>query len=220
MSLKSSVKIVMIGLSVTFILRLVGTLLPSFFEARILAVPAAGIHLMTNAFLVYFFLLFARDYLDRERESLRSAALWAGAGAVINAVANLRFIISMVHSAAIPDFLRDDFVDLIGPLMGFALMLAFFVRFRNRLLPDERPELKRGTRSAVFGYALFILLQAVVLINYYISGTSEPSVIPGILIWFTLPLLIIGFIAILDFYRLFHRYLQWSWRPTPERDRP
>ena len=219
MSIISSVRIVILGLTTSFILRLVGTLVPSLFESYTLAVISVNIHLATNIFLAYFFLLLARDYLDQQRENLRSAALWAGAGSVIYALMNLRFVLRKLRMVTIPGFLRDSYIDTIGPLIGIIFILAFFVRFKKNLLPDERPDLKRGTRSAVFGYTLFTIMHVAILLNYYISDTSKPSHISGIFRWFILPLLFVGFIAILDFYRLFHRYLRWSRPSTLKRDR-
>jgi len=208
-----SVKIVIFGLAISFILRFAGTLFPSLFESYTPAVLTAGVHLATNAFLAYFFLLLARDYLDQQREQLRSAALWAGAGSVTVVLVNLRFVLSSIRGIIMPGFFRDSFIDTVGPLIGVVLILAFFVCFRRNLLPDERPDLKRGTRSAVFGYTLFTILNIAILLYNKISDNFERSRTSNIFEWLILPIVFVGFIAILDFYRLFLRYLQWS-RPS------
>jgi hypothetical protein len=167
------------------------------------------IPLFTNLILAYFFYIFARDYLDHRRENLRSTALWAGVGALIHAFMNLRFIINSTNPYVLPEFIRDEFVDMIFPLIGVVFILIFFIQYHNALFPAERTGLDRATRSAIGGYAAISLLQIVVLGNHYLSEASfkQSDKVP-VLVWVVFPVLAISLIAILDFYWSFLRFLK------------
>jgi hypothetical protein len=211
MTLLTSTRLAIGGLICTFLLRLVGTFVPSAFRIEQVAVGSTGLHLISSVAVMLFFVLFLRDYLDQSRKTLRQRAYLAIAGAALSPVLALRTLLVIVDPYSLPKVLRSPTIEVVLPVMGSTLMLVFFSELGRRLLPAERPTLKRPTTAATSGFGILLVLQMIVLLNYLATGSVRWfSSYSGLLAVGVLPLIAAAFLAILSFFISFHRHLTYA----------
>jgi hypothetical protein len=208
MRLLTAAKLAIGSLICTYLLRLLGTVVPQAFRIEQMAAGAAGLHFVCGTALLVFFVLFLTEYIQQFREGLRDATYWAIAGAFVSPLLSLRALVLIVDPYILPGALRSPTIKAVLPVIGSVLVLVFFVRFREHLLPSERPALQRAVSHAALGFTVLFLLQTIVLLNYlatgtlrWLSGFSRLGSL-GLLLLITLAVL-----AILSFFISFHRHL-------------
>lgn len=208
MTLLTATKLAIGSVICTYLLRLLGTVMPRAFRIEQVAAGAAGLHLVCGVALVIFFVLFLTEYTGRSRETMRHVAYWAIAGAFVNPLLSLRALLLIVDPYALGPFLRSHAVSSVAPWVGSILFLIFFVRLRDALRPAERSALQKPTTAAAIGFAVLFVLQTIVLLNFMATGTTQwLSNHAGWLAVGVLPVITAVTLAILAFFFSFHRHL-------------
>lgn len=208
MTLRTATRLAMGGLICTFLIRLVGTFVPSVFKIEQVAVGATGLHLVSGVAVMLFFVLFLMEYLEQSREALRRSTQWAIAGAAVSPLLAFRTLLLIVDPYSLPKTLRSPTVEAVLPAMGSILILVFFVKLQESLLPSERPALQKPSAAACIGFTVLFVLQTIVLLNYLATGSLRWfSSYSGVVTIGLLSVITGVFLAILSFLISFHRHL-------------
>lgn len=208
MTLRAATRLAIGGLICTFLIRLVGTFVPSAFRIEQVAVGATGLHLVSGVAVMLFFVLFLTEYLEQSREALRRSTQWAIAGAALSPLLAFRTLLLIVDPYSLPKTLRSPLVEAVLPVVGSILILVFFVKLGEFLLPTERLKLKKTVTAASIGFTVLFVLQTIVLLNYMATGSLRwLSSYSGVVTIGLLSVITGVFLAILSFFISFHKHL-------------
>lgn len=187
-SLRSAALAALVTMCCTFVLRTAGTLSPALFTDLALARIAIVVRLLESAALVLFFVVFLRNYVRGKRGPLREATLWAIVGTVVALLPTVKHLLHMSHVYPVESLIGSDHLEALAPLLGSVAMLGFFIVLRRDLDGGLRrepsgdvragvagqkqhgPRLVRATTVAAVGSGVFVLLNAIVVVNYFASG--------------------------------------------------
>jgi hypothetical protein len=201
----------MCGLCATFVLRTAATFSTELFTSPLVAQAAVWTHLISAATMVWFFLAFLSDLSEvtsSEPPPLRRATATAAAGAAMALLVPLQTVLRISDIAPFSAFVRSPWLEPIAPLIATVAILIFFAAYRRELVKPEDARLQGATSAAMWAYALFTVLNLVVLALYMGSGELRWLTQMGPAIaWITLPLVAAGFAAVLYFYWTLSKYL-------------
>ena len=192
-SLKNAALAALVTMCATFVLRTAGTLSPTLFTDLAMARIAMVVRLSESTALVLFFVIFLRNYVRGERGPLREATLWAIVGTVVALLPTVKHLLHQLHVYPVESLIWSDHLEPLAPLLGSIAMLGFFIVLRRELDEDWRrdlssdvrpgagaaereqhgPRLVRATTWAAIGSGVFVLLNSIVLVNYFASGEQR-----------------------------------------------
>jgi hypothetical protein len=158
--------------------------------------------------MVWFFLAFFLELTSPERPALRRAAATAAVGATIAALVPLQTLLRILDVAPFSAFVRSPWLEPIAPLIATVAILIFFAVYRRERVKPEEAQLQGAASAAMWAYALFTVLNLVVLALYMSSGELRWLTQMGPAVaWITLPLVAAGFAAVLYFFVTLSRCL-------------
>ena len=208
MTLLTSTRLAIASLICTYLLRLVGTAMPSAFRVELVAAGATGLHLVCGVAMLLFFIQFLTQYVQRSRVVLRHATYWAVAGAALNPLLAFKTLILIVDPYSLPKAVRSPTVDAVLPAVGSVLLLAFFVKLRENLLLTEQRALQKSATAATLGFTVLFALQTTVLLNFLAAGSFGWLLSYSTLVTVgMIPIITLAVLAILSFFVSFHRHL-------------
>ena len=205
-----------LGICATFVLRTAATFSTQLFTHPAVARAAVWTHLFSAAAMLWFFLAFYVELTSPARPALRRATATAAAGAAIACLVPLQTLLRIFDVAPFSGFVRSPWLAPIAPLISTVAILIFFTAYRRDLGRVEDEQLQGATRAAMWAYALFTVLNLVVLALYMTSGELRWLTQRGPAIaWITLPLVAAGFAAVLFFFWTLTRHLAGRSAPLP-----
>jgi len=208
MNLRLATLAAMLGICATFVLRTAATFSTQLFTSPLVAQAAVWTHLFSTIAMLWFFLAFFREMTSPERPALRRATVTAAVGATMAALVPLQTLLRISDVAPFSAFVRSPWLAPIAPLIATVAILIFFAAYRRELARPEDSQLQGATTGAMWAYALFTVLNLVVLALYMSSGELRWLTQMGPAVaWITLPIVAAGFAAALYFYWTMSKYL-------------
>lgn len=207
MDLKRATLFVIIGMCCTFVLRLLGTMVPGGFGGIFVARLAVAVYLLSGLAAVLFFAYFHREYARENQPDLRNAAALAAIGAAASLLIHLKGVWMVYGVRLLPGaFIVSHWMELLFPVFGLATALYFFVILRREATAGGDSLIAKTSRFAAAGYVIFLVMQAVTIFNYLATGKfkwiSEYSRTVSLVAF---PFVFAGFIAILYFFVTFYK---------------
>ena len=216
MNLRIATFAAILGVVATFAVRTAATFSPLLFTNPPVAQAAIWTHLFSAATMIWFFLAFFVEMTNPRHPALRRSAGLAAAGATMALLVPLQTILRIVGVAPFSTFVRSPWLGPIAPLIATVAILIFFAVYRRDLVRSEEIQLRDAAGAAMWAYALFTLLNLVVLALYMRSGELRWLTQRGpVVAWITLPLVAAGIAAVLYFFVMFSRYISQRSKPLP-----
>ena len=208
MNLRVATLAAALGIVAVFVLRTAATFSSQLFTHPVVAQAGVWTHLFSTAAMLWFFVAFFLEMTDPSRPALRRAAATAAAGAVIAFLVPLQTLLRIAGIAPFSGFVRSPWLEPIAPLIATVAILVFFAVCRRDLIRSEEAQLRDAAGAAMWAYALFTVLNLVVLALYMSSGELRWLTQRGPMVaWITLPLVAAGLAAVLYFFVMLSRHL-------------
>jgi hypothetical protein len=226
-SLKNAALAALVTMCCIFVLRTAGTMSPTLFTDLTMARVATVVRLLAGTALVLFFVIFLRNYVRGKRGPLREVTLWAIVGTVAALLPTVKHLLHMSHVYPVESLIWSHHLEALTPLLGTVALLGFFIVLRRELDEDLRrdlsgdvlagtgaaehrqrgPRLARATTRAAIGSGVFVLLNAIVLVNYFASGelrwlAESTRPIVGLLLYLVV---MVAFAALASFFFVLYR---------------
>ena len=210
--LRTATLLAAIGISYFFVLRIVGTFLPGVFRNLVVAQVVQTLSFLASLTIVLFFVLFYRDYVDRERLRLKKVTVVAIHGALALLFVNIKGLLLVFGKYISPNLefalSRSDYVGTVLTWASAVLILVFFVVFYRELSPSEQRRLKRAVLWAAFGSAVGVLCLTFVLVNHLSFGEIRlfAGLSTGVALAL-LPIFAFSFLTTIYFFSCFYQML-------------
>ena len=208
MRLKTATLFVVVGTCYIFIAGTLGILIPDLFTNLRIAQTNTVLHALFSLAALLFFVLFYKDFIQKDETSLKRGARLAIAGIGLLFLLHLKGLLLAFDATAFPYLLHPHFIEPILPWMSSVSILLFFILFYRTTTGKDRSQLRTAILSAVIGSSVSALLRTVTLFLYVRSGgvrwaadlaRKAPAVV--------LPVSTIGFIFTLYFFVSFYEQL-------------
>jgi hypothetical protein len=207
--LRKMTLIVIIGIVSSFSIRTFGTVFPQIFK-NLFVVKAS---ILINSFFILshllFWFFFYKEYASTKNAVLKKVCILAIIGSLAVSflyIKNLPFVFEM--NIGFPLFLMNPYIDSFVPLISSIFHLIFFMVFKYSLELEEERMLSRPISSIIVGISFILFFHLIVLINFLTTKNFLwLEHMPKLVSVGTIPLLIIAFLLILNFYYRFYYFL-------------
>ena len=197
MRLRTATLLAITAFTYIFIIKTIGTVFPFIALVSIYVKITETLSLIASFALVYFYVIFYKDYVQKEQTKLRIATSLAVIIIVLSMSIEVIRLLQVFDVTFIPATSKIRHTEVIVPLAGALTMLFFFVSFYNENLFENQMNLKKATSLAIVGASAFVLLYISVVVNYfYYIETRQPL---GI-IWNSEVSYIIGSVVIIFYF--------------------
>lgn len=218
MNLKKSSLLAIIGISYTFAQRTIGTFLPGLFKTPIVGQTTTLLSLLSTLTIVLFVIYFYKEYVQRDQQKLRNAALLAIIG--LSAILLLqvrglfhvfdRLSISLYNiSQSLFRLVISRSIENYQPFIIWVssiFILYFFFVFYREMLDTNQTTLKNATLFAVLGSALGALIRSFSLvIHLFFREVRWFHDVSGKFAIILFPLFAFTFVTVLYFFRTFYK---------------
>ena len=175
MRLRSATLLAITAFTYIFIVKTIGTVFPFIALVSIYVKITETLSLIASLALVYFYIVFYKDFVREEQAKLRIATALVVVIIVVSMFIELIRLMQAFDLTFIPATSKFRHTEVIVPLAGAIIMLFFFVSFYNENLFENMMGLKKATSLAIVGASAFILLYISVVVNYfYFVETRQP----------------------------------------------
>ncbi len=209
MRLKRATLLTIIGISYTFALRTIGTFLLDIFKILIVAQAIQIMSFLANLTIVFFFISFYKDYVEREQIKLKKASILAIIGSSLLLLLHIEGLFIIFNVYTLSYLVRSHYNEPIVPWVSSIFILVFFIIFYKDTIQKEQIKLKKATLSAIIGSSIGTLERTFILFNYLYSREVR---------WFSdlsrkiqiifIPIFAFSFIAVLYFFLSFYKEQQ------------
>lgn len=206
MRLRRATLLAIIGISYTFALRTIGTFLPDIFRNLIVVQFTQIMSFLASLTIVFFFISFYKDYVERERIKLRNISILAIIGTSAMSLLHIKGLFIVFNVYTLSYLVKSHYIEAIIPLVSSIFILLFFIFFHKETLRKGDKKLRKATLSATIGSSIGTLERTFVLFNYFYSREVR---------WFSdlsrkiqiifIPIFVFSFIAILYFFLSFYK---------------
>jgi hypothetical protein len=204
--LKKATLLVIIGISYLFLSRVLGTILPDIFRNILVARVNVVISFHAGLAMLFFFVSFFREYIQKEQVALRRASAMAIIGSSAMLLLLTKALIVVLNSRLFTDTIGWRYMDILIPAASSILVLFFFIGFFRETGRQEQAELRRAAQWAAIGSAISVLVQAIVLLNYVLSSRIVLlSDFRGPIMIALAPLVVFSFITFFYFFLVFYK---------------
>ncbi len=223
MNLKHATFAAILAICYYFLLRTVGTLLPSLFHSILIAQISQVLTVLSILSILLFFVFFYREFIPAEKIRLKQATVLAILGSAIMVVLAGRSLLTTFPKpqSAIYGFSPQLYqLVMSGGFQKFStlsewvnslIILYFAVVLYHEIIEGQEPGFKRAALFAVIGSSISALIQSLSFLNYLLFLLLGWS--PGLsraLLFVFLPVSLIGFAAMLYFLLFFYRKVKTS----------
>jgi len=179
MRLRNATLIAITAFTYIFIIKTIGTVFPFIALVSVYVKITVALSLIASLMLVYFYIIFFKDYLREEQSKLRIATALAAiiiiVGMFTEFIRLMQFFDVSFHVSS-----KIRHTEAIVPLAGAVIMLFFFVSFYNENQFQNQMNLKKATSLAIIGASALVLLHTFIVINYfYFIETRQPFGVIG-----------------------------------------
>ncbi|MCK4322503.1 hypothetical protein KAX08_08325 [candidate division WOR-3 bacterium] len=207
MRLKRATLLAIIGISYAFALRTIGTFLPDIFRNLIVVQFTQIMAFLASLTIVFFFISFYIDYVQKHQINLRNVSILAIIGTSAMSLLHIKGLLRVFNIYIFPNLVYEShYIEAIIPLVSSIFILLFFIFFHKETLRKEDIKLGKATLSAIIGSSIGTLERTFVLFNYFYSREVR---------WFSdlsrkiqiifIPIFVFSFIAILYFFLSFYK---------------
>ncbi|MBL7129053.1 MAG: hypothetical protein ISS16_08725 [Ignavibacteria bacterium] len=180
MRLRTATVLAITAFTYIFIIKTIGTVFPFIALVSIYVKSTETLSLIASFALVYFYVIFYKDYLQKDQAKLRIATSLAVIIIVLSMSIEVIRLMQVFDVTFIPAASKIRHTEAIVPLAGAIIMLFFFVSFYNENLFENQVNLKKATSLAIVGASAFVLLNIIVVVNYfYYVETRQPFGVIG-----------------------------------------
>ena len=192
MRLRNATLIAITAFTYIFMIKTIDTVFPFIALVSVYVKITVALSLIASLMLVYFYIIFFKDYLREEQSKLRIATALV---VIIIIVGMFTEIMRFMQFFDVPFMYASSKIrhtQAIVPLAGAVIMLFFFVSFYNESQFQNQMKLKKATSFAIIGASALVLLHTFIVINYFyfietrqpfgVIGKSEVSYIIGSLV--------------------------------------
>ena len=180
MRLRTATLLAITAFTYIFIIKTIGTVFPFIALVSIYVKITETLSLIASFALVYFYVIFYKDYVQKEQTKLRIATSLAVIIIVLSMSIEVIRLMQVFDVTFIPAASKIRHTEAIVPLAGAIIMLFFFVSFYNENLFENQVNLKKATSLAIVGASAFVLLNIIVVVNYfYYVETRQPFGVIG-----------------------------------------
>lgn len=209
MRLKIATILAIIGLTTTFLTKVIGVLAPSFFS-NIAVMKALGIISLFSFFLVIlFFMIFLIDFVNKEQSLLKIASILIIVGSSAVFILFIKFLLTLFKIIpSIYYYAKPGLLEALIPGIVSIITLFFFIAFYKEMMAKMAFHLKLATILVIVGSLITAILKSIVFINYFSSGIFSWFLAP----FQTFPAIVLilslyWFLTYLYFYVTFYREL-------------
>jgi len=209
MRLKKTTLLAIIGISYTFALRTIGTFLPDIFRNLIVVQFTQIMASLASLTIVFFFISFYKDYVEREQIKLRNVSILAIIGTSAMSLLHIKGLFIVFNVYTLSYLVKPHYIEAIIPWVSSIFILLFFIFFHKETIQKGGKKLRKATLSAIIGSSIGTLERTFVLFNYFYSREVR---------WFSdlsrkiqiifIPIFVVSFIAILHFFLSFYKEQQ------------
>lgn len=206
MRLKKATLLAIIGISYTFALRTIGTFFPDIFGNLIVVQVTQIMSFLANLTIVFFFISFYKDYVEREQIKLKNVSILAIIGSSLLLLLHIEGLFIVFNVYTLSYLVRSHYIEPIVPWVSSIFILIFFIIFHKETIQKEDIKLKKATLSAIIGSSIGTLERTFILFNYLYSREVR---------WFSdlsrkiqiifIPIFAFSFIAVLYFLLSFYK---------------
>lgn len=205
--LKKATLLAIISISYIFVLRTIRTFSSLIFTNLLIIKVTGIISLLASLTIVFFFIYFYKDYLQKEQIKLKMATILV----ILVSLIGLAIQISIVFNITILLYFLMIYlhIDVIVSLFSALFILIFFISFYSQISRKELTKLRKATSLAVIGAGVFTAFQIFSLFNYlyYLRFGYPISLVSNKLIIFLIgiPIISFWFLAELIFFIFFYK---------------
>jgi hypothetical protein len=213
MNLKRVTFLTIIGISYTFILKLLSTFIPNMFAKLITAQITSVLYLLASIIILLFFLSFKRNYIKKEQIKLQQTSVLTIIGACAMIVVNLKFLFLVFdkHSPIylISTLVKYHFIEAVLPWVSSVCILIFFLTFYYDIQSGAQSKLEKPILFAVIGQSIITLILTFTFGFYLDQGLIKRlSDLSNMIMIILIPTVIFSYLFILYFFLAFYKEQQ------------
>ncbi|MCK4237419.1 MAG: hypothetical protein KAX38_09900 [Candidatus Krumholzibacteria bacterium] len=198
--------LVVVGISYTFALRLIGTFWPDIFRNLLVARVSLVLSFLASLTLVLFFIYLREDYVREEQKRLKLASVLVIIGSTAMVLLHVKGLLILFRVYISFYLVGFHHVEAVVPWVCSILILYFFIVIFKETLQDERPKLKKAAMSAVMGSSVAALIRTFILLYHFCSrDVVWFADLPGRIGNVFVPISAVAFIAVLYFFSSFYK---------------
>ncbi len=210
MNLKKITFLTIIGISYTFILKLLGTFIPNMFAKLITAQITSILYLLASITILLFFLSFNRNYVKKEQIKLKQTSVLAIIGVCAMIIVNLKFLFLVFdkYSAIylISSLVKYHFIEVVLPWVSSVCILIFFLTFYYDIHSEAQSKLEKPILFAVIGQSIITLILTFTFGFYLNQGLIKRlSDLSNMIMIILIPTVIFSYLFILYFFSAFYK---------------
>jgi len=198
-----------LGIAWLFLVRFLGSVFPSLFTHMFVNRLTGVLSVLAAAAVLYFYIAFVRDYVEKDQQRLKKAAVWAAAGNCAVLVMYFGTMHNVLNWRILPELFSAAWFFYLAPILPWICALcvfAFFYVFFLEKGHNERRHLPRAKLAALIGAGLSLLLRSIIVVVYLSGGTLRwASDLPSSLNLFTFSLAVVIFLATEFFFLSFYQ---------------
>lgn len=198
-----------LGTAYFFLLRFLGSVAPGLFTGIPLLKLASVLSVFASAAVLYFYIAFLRDYVRKDQNRLRKAAIWAVGGHFVLMVMYFGQMHNILGWRILPELFAARWYGDATPFfpwLALACVLVFFLVFSLEKSHGEKGRLPRAKLAALAGTGLSLVLRSIILAVYLTEGTVRWTAdLPASLNFLTFSLMAASFLALEFFFLSFYK---------------
>ena len=207
--LKYATLLAIIGIFYTFLLRSIGTFMPGLFENLIVARISITTSFLAGLTVVFFFVAFYIDYVEKEQTRLRFVSIFNIIGSCIMTLLMTKGLLLIYNVNVLIYLTRSRYisaVEAVVPWVNSVFILLFFYVFYKEIHHKGKNKLTKATLFAVIGSLIAALMRTFILHTYfYTRQVRWFADLPRKVVFSLFPVLAFSFITILYFFISFYR---------------
>lgn len=180
MRLRNATLLAIMAFTYIFIIKTIGTVFPFIALVSIYVKITETLSLIASLLMVYFYIVFYKDYVREEQAKLRIGTALVAVIIVVSMFIEVIRLMQVFDVTFIPATSKFRHTEVIVPLAGAIIMLFFYVSFYNENLFENQMNFKKATSLAIVGASAFVLLHIIVTVHYfYYIETRQPFGVIG-----------------------------------------
>lgn len=124
------------------------------FKILIVAQATQIMSFLSSLTVVFFFISFYKDYVERERIKLRNVSILAIIGTSAMSLLHIKGLFIVFNVYNLSYLVKPRYIEAIIPWLSSIFILIFFIIFHKEIIQKGGKKLKRATFSAIIGSSI------------------------------------------------------------------
>jgi len=164
-------KLTLFGLTYVYAVKLIDTLSPGIFSPAALAMAVVGLNIVAGLIQISFFIALYRQFVPKDRQTLRVAAWFAIFGSAIGMLPKLLAMALLLQKPFLFILVRyGNQIRVLCPWLSATLLCVFCMIFLLKYRFNGNRSLKYAFAFGAFGWLIMTSAQFLVLVNYFTAG--------------------------------------------------